>query len=283
MKALQQANDDSTCLDIEQLYGGSINKSFFVETNNNQYFIKYHPQAPDHFFEREAEGLARIKETNTIRVPEVLAVSDETDEAFLLMEWVEGEATPHTEVELGQQIAHMHQSLGEKHGFGKQTYIGKLSQPNGWCSSWLDYYRNQRLMTQLEYGIQNNRVTGKRRDQLEKLLSHLDEWIPKDASPSYLHGDLWGGNWLVGEDGHPYVIDPSFLYGDRHFEIAFTELFGGFSYRFYEAYQDQWPLADDYADRKPLYQLYYLLVHLNMFGEAYGRDVDVILNHYLGK
>src|SRR5699024_2283511 len=144
------------------------------------------------------------------------------------------------------------------------TYIGKLSQPNGWCSSWLDYYRNQRLMTQLEYGIQNNRVTGKRRDQLEKLLSHLDEWIPKDASPSYLHGDLWGGNWLVGEDVHTFVVVLWLFYVVRHFVVLFTELVGSVSYHCCEAYRHSWSLVVDSTDRMSFYQLYYRLFHLYM-------------------
>lgn len=281
-KALQQANDDSSCLRTERVYGGSINQSFYIETNNKSYFLKYHPEAPDHFFEREAEGLARIKETNSVSVPEVFAVSNEESASFLLLEWIEGEATSRTEFGLGQQIARMHHVFAAKHGYKKMTYIGTLPQSNGLFSNWLYYYRDERLLTQVKYGIQNKRVTGKRGKQLEQLLSRLDEWIPENVSPSYLHGDLWGGNWLVGKGGQPYVIDPSFLYGDRHFEIAFTELFGGFSHRFYEAYTDLFPLDDDYEDRKRLYQLYYLLVHLNMFGEAYGPDVDVILNHYVG-
>lgn len=117
---------------------------------------------------------------------------------------------------------------------------------------------------------------------MEKLLENLDKWVPDKVEPSYLHGDLWGGNWLSGPGGEPYVIDPSFLYGDRHFELAFTEVFGGYSSEFYQAYQDRFPLSPYYEDVKPLYQLYYLLVHLNMFGEAYGRSVDTILKRYTG-
>src|SRR5699024_6533850 len=86
-----------------------------------------------------------------------------------------------------------------------------------------------------------------------------------------------------GKDGQPYLIDPSFLYGDRHFEIAFTEMFGGFSKQFYEAYQSSYPLLDLYNDVKPLYQLYYLLVHLHLFGELYGAQVDRILEYYIEK
>lgn len=88
---------------------------------------------------------------------------------------------------------------------------------------------------------------------------------------------------LVGwTRGEPYLIDPAVFYGEREFELAFTELFGGFSPRFYAAYRDVQPLSDDYEEVRPLYQLYYLLVHLNLFGESYGPSVDRILRYYVG-
>lgn len=85
---------------------------------------------------------------------------------------------------------------------------------------------------------------------------------------------------MIGKEGNPYLIDPSILYGDHELDIAFTELFGGFSQRFYDSYTSVLPLSDTYNDKKELYQLYYLLVHLNMFGESYGSSVDRILKRY---
>lgn len=281
-KALTKINDQSPLKSFKQVYGGSINESFYIETANNKYFLKFHRNAPYHFFELEKLGLELIKETYTISVPTVLAHSDELGKSFLLMEWIDGKRNSHTEKQLGTEIAKMHHHFGEYHGFHKNTYIGLLHQPNGLFNSWLEYYRNKRLKSQLKEGIKRNKISGKRRDQLEKLLDRLDQWIPKQVKPSYLHGDLWGGNWLIGSNGRPFVIDPSFVYGDRHFELAFTELFGGFSEEFYIAYQNTFPIDSYYQEVKPLYQLYYLLVHLNIFGESYGSRVDEILNKYVG-
>lgn len=115
-----------------------------------------------------------------------------------------------------------------------------------------------------------------------RLLEKLDTWIPNNPKSSTLHGDLWGGNWMTGKGGVPYLIDPSILFGDHEFEMAFTELFGGFSQRFYDAYHSVFPLSPEYETRKELYQLYYLLAHLNMFGESYGGSVDRIVRKYVG-
>ena len=102
------------------------------------------------------------------------------------------------------------------------------------------------------------------------------------CQPALLHGDLWGGNWLVAENDTPMVIDPAVYVGEREADIAMTALFGGFPPAFYEAYQDVFPLAEGWLDRQPLYKLYYLLCHLNLFGESYGGQVDSILRRYAG-
>lgn len=280
--ALENGRDYSTLKIIKPIQGGSINEAFYVETDNAQYFMKYHANSPKSFFKSEAIGLRLIKETGTISVPDYYSYSDQLGNAFLLMEWIEGEESAQTVTVLGQKLAKLHQCFGRMHGFQNDTYIGLLPQPNELLANWLEYYREFRLGSQIEQGITRGVVEGKRRLKLEKLLEKLDKWIPSFVEPSYLHGDLYVGNWIVGPGGEPFLVDPSFLYGDRHFELAFTELFGGFPEKFYAAYNEVFPIRPDYEEIKQLYQLYYLLAHLNLFGESYGERVDQILNHYVG-
>jgi len=282
-KALQRAGDHSTIHHVDRVHGGSINDSYYVKSGENEYFIKFQTNAPENFFACEARGLSSIKMTNTISVPKVFTYSDERPKGYLLLEWVVGERSNKTDQWLGEQLAQLHYCHHSHHGLDANSFIGLLPQSNGLYNSWLTYYRDKKLGGQIQYGIKKQTIHGKRRKRLNTLIDRLDEWIPEDVPASYLHGDLWGGNWIVGKDGQPYLIDPSFLYGDRHFEIAFTEMFGGFSKQFYEAYQSSYPLLDLYNDVKPLYQLYYLLVHLNLFGELYGAQVDRILEYYIGK
>ncbi|MGM8365442.1 fructosamine kinase family protein [Virgibacillus sp. W0181] len=280
--ALHTINDHTELREIKQVSGGSINNSYYIETAKSNYFLKHHPFPPNNFFKQEANGLELIRKTDSICVPDVYAYSDRKAESYLLMEWAEGSKSKNTEVILGEKLAAMHQVQSTYHGFPEDTYIGLLHQPNGEFSNWLSYYRDQRLFKQMVLGVSKNKIQGNRRRQLEKLLNHLDKWIPSNVPASMLHGDLWGGNWMIGAGGIPYLIDPSILYGDRHFEIAFTELFGGFSQRFYDSYNAAFPLHNNYAELKPLYQLFYLLVHLNLFGEVYGQQVDRILEYYVG-
>lgn len=280
--ALESGRDYSEIETIKKIQGGSINEAFYVQTVDAEFFMKFHPNSPKGFFKSEAIGLRLIKETETISVPHYLSYSDQPGNAFLLLEWIEGVKHERTDEILGQKLAELHKCYGRMHGFETDTYIGILPQPNILHANWLEYYRDYRLGTQLEIGIEKGLITDKRRKRLEQLLDRLDEWVPSFVEPSHLHGDLYAGNWIVGPGGEPFIVDPSFLYGDRHFEIAFTELFGGFPKVFYEAYEESYPLRKDYEDVKPIYQLYYLLAHLNMFGEAYGESVDKILERYVG-
>ena len=101
-----------------------------------------------------------------------------------------------------------------------------------------------------------------------------------EEEPSLLHGDLWSGNYLIDERGFPWLIDPAVYYGHREADLAMTSLFGGFSNTFYSAYKSAYPIYPGYAEREPLYQLYHLLNHLNLFGTGYYGQVISILKRY---
>lgn len=279
--ALEYGRDYSTLQEIKGIQGGSINEAYYVRTKNAEYFMKHHPNSPSGFFKSEATGLRLIKESNTALVPNYLSYSDQPNKSFLLLEWIEGVSNDRTEALLGQNLAKLHQVTGPNHGFKNDTYIGTLKQPNKLKANWLKYYREYRLQSHIKYGADKGIITGERLKRLNQLMDKLDQWIPTFIEPSYLHGDLYSGNWIVGPAGQPYLVDPSFLYGDRHFEMAYTHLFKGFSDEFYAAYEEVYPLRPDFADVVPLYQLYYLIIHLIIFGEMYGEQVDNILKKYV--
>ena len=59
------------------------------------------------------------------------------------------------------------------------------------------------------------------------------------------------------------------------------QTFGNFPDSFYQGYNDEWPLPDDYLKRRQLYDLYHVLNHANMFGGGYIDLVDEIVNDLL--
>jgi fructosamine-3-kinase len=101
--------------------------------------------------------------------------------------------------------------------------------------------------------------------------------------PGILHGDLWSGNYLVDDLGEACLIDPAVYYGHREADLAMTRLFGGFDSSFYEAYCEVSPLAAGHRERLPIYQLYHILNHLNLFGGSYYEQSMRILRRYAGR
>ncbi|HMQ31833.1 MAG TPA: fructosamine kinase family protein, partial [Chloroflexaceae bacterium] len=183
---------------------------------------------------------------------------------------------------LGEQLAALHRHSAPVFGLERDNFIGGSPQPNGRLVSWPAFFRERRLLPQLDLAAANGLLPAARRRALERLAGRLDDLLASAEPPALIHGDLWGGNVVGAPGGAPALIDPAVSYSHREAELAFTELFGGFTPRFYAAYNAAWPLDPGYADRRDLLNLYHLLNHLNLFGEGYGLQVDQVLRRYVG-
>lgn len=280
---LKQIGIHSTIHRIDPVTGGTMSDAYKLETDRQTYFVKTKENVHHDFFQKEMLNLVLLRKTQTIALPEPYGewYDPQTKQGVLIMEWVEGVKTETTEQKLGQQLAHLHLSFGSNFGLHEDNYIGTLPQLNGWSNDWISFYRDRRIDIQVAIGKKRGVIQGKRLRKLEKLMDRLDTWLDHHPKPSPLHGDLWYGNWIPGPNGNPYLVDPATFYGDHELEIAFTECFGGFSQVFYDAYQEVFPVSSTYPDRKPLYMLLFLLIHLNLFGERYGPRVDEILHYYV--
>ena len=142
-----------------------------------------------------------------------------------------------------------------------------------------DFYIDERLLPQFDLAQSKGLLRSNEIPDKEIMKGNLNDLI-KVVKPSLLHGDLWGGNFLIGKDGTPYLIDPAVYYGHHEVDIAMSKLFGGFGSAFYSAYYEVFPESSRINDRIEIYQLYYLLVHLNIFGSSYYGSVKQILNKY---
>jgi fructosamine-3-kinase len=178
-------------------------------------------------------------------------------------------------------LARLHQQTQESFGFYEDNYIGFLPQVNPKTTDWLDFYTVCRLDVQVEFAKLGNHWHAKREAAYLRLKEFLHEnWRDRSVTPALLHGDFWRGNVLFDQQGEPVFLDPAVAYGDREMDIAMSQLFGGFRQEFLEGYQEVYPLDENWQERLPVYQLYYLLVHLNQFGESYGPTVDEILSRF---
>lgn len=266
--------------------GGDINEAYLLALSNGAYvFLKTNRGKSEEFFTAEADGVRALEATHTIGTVHVLGTGAESGNAFLLLDYVAGakRIADFWEV-FGRELAELHLAdtsafvPNGRFGFLADNYIGATRQINTPCETWIDFYRKYRLEAQFRMADAYFDHTSK--SKISKLLDRLDDLLIEPEQPSLLHGDLWGGNFMVGDSGKAILIDPAVYVGHPEADLAMTELFGGFAPAFYDAYKTRKPLQPGYADRRDLYHLYQLLNHLNLFGGSYYGSVMRILNHY---
>ncbi|HEX6640819.1 MAG TPA: fructosamine kinase family protein [Thermoanaerobaculia bacterium] len=260
--------------------GGCISETARVRTSaGTDLFLKWSggEQHPG-MFTAEMRSLEALAATNTLRVPRVLAVEDSIDDhdapRFLLLEWLEpGPARELSWERLGTGLASLHRAPSrDRFGADHDNFIGTLRQSNRSTADWPEFWRERRIRPQLELAFANGWFDSGEVRRFDALLAALDDILSPAAGdgPSLLHGDLWSGNLHVLASGEPALIDPSSYVGHREVDLAMTHLFGGFDDAFLRAYGEAWPLEAGYERaRRPVYQLYYLLVHANLFGGSY--------------
>ena len=268
-------------IDTRLVGGGCIAQSMCIATDQGQFFLKWGDADVSRTFAAEAEGLHELGLTSSgLIVPAVVAHCD-NQSGFLLLQWVEpGQPNPNTWERFGRELAALHRYTQHEYGFRSDNYIGRLPQNNAWHPSWPTFFQTRRLEPQ----VARSRALGVWQAGwdvlLEGLYKRLHQLLPENPEPSIVHGDLWSGNYMVTLQGEVALIDPATYYGHREVDLAMSELFGGFDDRFYEAYQEAWPLTSGYKDRRDVYNLYHLINHLNHFGASYRRSIERILKLY---
>ena len=262
--------------------GGDINQARLLETTQGKYFIKFNTGADaGSMFETEAKGLALIATTNVIRTPGVLGFGQTEDGAFILLEFVEkGYRGEGFWEKFGASLAALHRQTSSQFGLGYDNFIGSLPQSNRSAPTWPEFFIHERLQPQLTLAAQNNRLQKSDFQRFEKIFEKVPSICPAEP-PALVHGDLWSGNFIVGVDNLPVLVDPSVAWSHREMDLAMSRLFGGFERPFYRSYEDAFPLAPGFEERLPLYQLYYLLVHVNLFGGGYVGSVRSILQQFV--
>lgn len=259
------------------LGGGDVNQTYRLTDNGTISFLKTHPGVKQSFFAAEAAGLQAL--APYVRVPQVQSLGESPWGAFLQLEWIEQGSGDHRDI--GRGLAYLHQQTQSTFGLEVDNYIGFLPQVNSQTTDWVQFYTICRLDVQVELAKLGNCWNHERETAYLRLKEWISaNWQERRIVPSLLHGDFWRGNVLFDQQGTPVFLDPAISYGDREMDIAMSQLFGGFQDQFLAAYQEVFPLESGWQERLPIYQLYYLLVHLNQFGESYGPNVDEILNRF---
>lgn len=263
----------------ERCYGGCINKSYiFHLTNHEKIFVKFNTPELIKSFESEAKSLSIIKNTSLFDVPIPISTGIENNESYLMLSYIEEGRKKKTFFEdFAVKLNSLHNNTSTSFGYESDGTDGPILKPNTPNKSWIDFFRSTRLEYQIRIAepyFSKNELRG-----FLQLLDNLDKYLIEPDTPSLLHGDLWNGNFMVNNLGEPVLIDPSLYYGHREAELAFTHLFGGFDESFYETYKTLYDL-NGFEDRLDLYNLYHLLVHLNLFKSSYLESCLTIMKKY---
>lgn len=251
--------------------GGCIADSKIITTETgHQYFLKTHSETAAMFL-KEANGLKELAKPDCIKVPRVILANKD----FLLLEHInQGVRSNDFFSDFGSSFAEMHRFHAETFGFVEDNYIGSNPQYNissgKEATSWPEFYFQKRILAQYKMTEKNGFATKELKRGVQLLENEIEKILNgSEEKPTLLHGDLWNGNFLCDDKGKPVLIDPAVYYGHREADLAMTKMFGGFSYDFYSAYQQEYPLAEGWEYREKIYLLYHYLNHLNLFGTSY--------------
>ena len=222
----------------------------------------------------DVEGwmLRYLGEHSSLPVPDVILARD----LLLVMSNIDGEdaLSPASEIHAAELLAALHDVTADDFGLDRDTVIGGLHQPNGLYPSWVEFFRDRRLLYMADEAEREGQISSETRIRIDDLAKRLAEFLEELHTPSFLHGDMWGGNILVHGDRIAGFVDPAIYYGDPEIELSFATMFSTFGEGFFRRYGELRPLRPDFFDiRRDIYNLWPLLIHARLFGGGYAEAV----------
>jgi protein-ribulosamine 3-kinase len=259
---------------------GNHNQGIRLDTNEGVFFLKLNFDHEKDILAKESKGLEKIRKSTFLKVPETFGHGRIGDYNFLLSEFVPSSRQQLDYWEnLGLGLAHLHLNNSKNFGLSYSNYIASIPQKNHCFENWTDFFIEQRLEPMLGMAYFDRLIPLDFLKKFQTIYPKLSSIFPEEK-PALLHGDLWSGNIICDGEGQPCLIDPAIYFGNREMDLAFSRLFGGFDNRFYEAYESILPLEPGFEYRMGIYNLYPLLVHLNLFGTAYLPGIEKIIYRF---
>ncbi|PIQ96212.1 MAG: fructosamine kinase family protein [Nitrospinae bacterium CG11_big_fil_rev_8_21_14_0_20_56_8] len=265
--------------------GGCINETQTLHLSNGEkVFLKYNGHPPPSFFSTEMAGLNLLRRAEGgPRIPRPLALEPGASPHFLILEFIE-EAAPGKGYYSGfaLALAALHRVTQDRYGLDQDNFIGKTVQINAPEHDPIVFFRDRRLRVQQALSRKAGLLPAPLDAKLDRLCDKLGSLLDTSGEkPALVHGDLWSGNHFASPDNRACIFDPAAHFGLRETDLAMSQLFGSLPAEFYRAYHEAFPLNPGYEGRRPLYNLYHLLNHLNLFGRGYLASVEGVVRQFV--
>lgn len=279
LKAEIQSVLGRTPQQLMPLSGGCIGEVFRVRLTDGADIVAKVADGSGMKLDLEGYMLRYLAEHSRLPVPKVLHSSDQ----LLLMEFVEGDSNLDAQVQrhAAELLAELHAIKGRAFGLERDTLIGGLHQPNAEQESWVGFFRERRLLYMAREARRAGRLPQSTLERIEKFSQNLERWLHEPEYPALIHGDMWTTN-ILGRHGRVTAfIDPAIYHGHPEIELAFSTLFNTFGRPFFERYQELRPIAPGFfEERRDIYNLYPLLMHVRLFGGSYVSGVNRTLTQF---
>jgi fructosamine-3-kinase len=259
--------------------GGCIGEVYRVELADGTTLVAKVDREGASHLEREAYMLRYLRGNSGLPVPEVYHGS----ETLLLMEFVEGSSrfSEESERHAAELLAALHGITADAYGHERDTLIGSLDQPNPWTGSWMEFFREHRLLYMARVAHEAGRLPAEDLERVGRLAERLEGLIGEPEQPSLIHGDVWSANVLARGDRIAAFLDPAIYHADPEIELSFINLFDSFGEAFFERYGEIRPIRPGFFEgRRDLYSLYPLLAHVYFFGGGYLGSVRSTLRRF---
>lgn len=264
---------------VEPMGGGCVGDVYQIRTASGRAIVAKADSTGASRLEVEGFMLRYLAAQSRLPVPELLFC----DQHLLLMDMLPGESSFDVEAQIhaAELLAECHAITAPSFGFSRDTLIGGLHQPNPWTQSWLDFFRDSRLCYMANQAVQEGRLPPNVHTRLLRFSENLSNWLTEPAQPSLIHGDVWTTNVLAHAGVITGFIDPAIYFAHHEIELAFITLFSTFGAPFFQRYQEIKPIEPGFfEERRTIYNLYPLLVHVRLFGGSYVGAVDQTLARY---
>lgn len=260
--------------------GGMIGDVFRVDLVDGQTIVAKVSNNPQDTLNIEGQMLQYLSDNSQLPVPEVI----HSENQLLLMTYIQnsGGIDASVERDAAHQLVALHNITSDKFGLTFDNLLGPVHQPNPQMDSWIDFYREHRLLYMADVAVQYGNLSIATRKLIDTLANKLDNLLIQPQKPSLIHGDLWAGNVLVEDGKIAGLIDPATYYAHNEMELAYIALFGTFGQSFFREYHNLRPIATGFFQtRQHIYALYHLLIHVALFGGGYISQTENVVRKFV--